>query len=189
MAASESAISISVVVPARNEEATIAAVVERSFQAFNELGRTGEVLVVNDGSTDATAAVLTELQARYPHLRVFTQRRSRGMTAALQRMFTASQGEIVILVAPGRETAASAPNKALSLLVSTEKIVLMATHDPILALMAERRLVIRNGGILKVIATTPKEKENLEKLEALDNRLLALRHRLRSGELIEDAGG
>lgn len=104
MAASESAFSISVVVPARNEEATIAAVVERSFQAFDELGCTGEVLVVNDGSTDATAAVLTELQARYPHLRVFTQRRSRGMTAALQRMFTASQGEIVILIPADMES-------------------------------------------------------------------------------------
>lgn len=104
MATSESAISLSVVVPARNEEATIAAVVARSFQAFDELGRPGEVLVVNDGSTDATAAVLTELQAQYPHLRVFTHRRSRGMTAALQRMFTASQGDIVILIPADMES-------------------------------------------------------------------------------------
>lgn len=104
MAASESAFSISVVVPARNEEATIAAVVERSFQAFDELGRTGEVLVVNDGSTDATATVLADLQTRYPHLRIFTHRRSRGMTAALQRMFTASQGEIVILIPADMES-------------------------------------------------------------------------------------
>ncbi|MFN3334746.1 MAG: glycosyltransferase, partial [Caldilinea sp.] len=48
----DGAVAISVVVPARNEEATIAAVVERSFQAFAELERSGEVLVVNDGSTD-----------------------------------------------------------------------------------------------------------------------------------------
>jgi glycosyltransferase involved in cell wall biosynthesis len=104
MAAPESALSISVVVPARNEEATIAAVVERSFQAFDELGCTGEVLVVNDGSTDTTAAVLAGLQARYPNLRIFTHRRSKGMTAALQRMFTASQGEIVILIPADMES-------------------------------------------------------------------------------------
>ena len=104
MPASAPVLSISVVVPARNEEATIAAVVERSFQAFDELGRAGEVLVVNDGSTDATATVLAELQARYPHLRVFTHRRSRGMTAALQRMFTASQGDIVILIPADMES-------------------------------------------------------------------------------------
>lgn len=97
-------IAISVVVPARNEEATIAAVVERSFQAFAQLGRNGEVLVVNDGSTDRTGAVLSELQARYPALRVFTHRRSRGMTAALQRMFSASRGDIVILIPADMES-------------------------------------------------------------------------------------
>ena len=96
--------SISVVVPARNEEATIAAVVERSYAAFAALGRSGEVLVVNDGSTDRTAAVLRDLTARYPTLRVFTHRRSRGMTAGLLTMFTASRGDIVILIPADMES-------------------------------------------------------------------------------------
>jgi len=100
----DGSVAISVVVPARNEEATIAAVVERSFQAFAALGRNGEVLVVNDGSTDRTGAVLSELHARYPALRVFTHRRSRGMTAALQRMFGASRGDIVILIPADMES-------------------------------------------------------------------------------------
>jgi glycosyltransferase involved in cell wall biosynthesis len=96
--------SISVVVPARNEEASIAAVVERSYEAFDALGRRGEVLVVNDGSTDRTGAVLQELAVRYPSLRVFTHRRSRGMTAGLQAMFAASQGDIVILIPADMES-------------------------------------------------------------------------------------
>jgi glycosyltransferase involved in cell wall biosynthesis len=96
--------SISVVIPARNEEATIAQVVERSFQAFSELGRVGEVLVVNDGSTDHTGAILADLQQRHPELRVFTQRRSQGMTAGLQKMFNASRGEIIILIPADMES-------------------------------------------------------------------------------------
>lgn len=96
--------TISVVVPARNEEGTIAAVVERSYAAFAALGRAGEVLVVNDGSTDRTAAVLQELAAQYPSLRVFTHRRSRGMTAGLQTMFNASRGDIVILIPADMES-------------------------------------------------------------------------------------
>jgi len=113
---------------------------------------------------------------------------SGGQSRALMIADTAFLSSSPVVLIDEIENAGIDRKKALSLLVRKEKIVLMATHDPILALMAERRLVIRNGGILKVIATTPKEKENLEKLEALDNRLLALRTRLRSGELIEDAG-
>jgi glycosyltransferase involved in cell wall biosynthesis len=105
--------TMSVVVPARNEEATIAAVVERSFAAFAAMGRTGEVLVVNDGSTDGTAAILQELSARYPALRVFTHRRSRGMTAGLQAMFSASKGDIVILIPADMESDPSVDVPAL----------------------------------------------------------------------------
>ncbi len=96
--------SITVVVPARNEEATIGQVVERSFAAFAELEREGEVLVVNDGSTDATGQILTDLCARYAALRVFTQRRSQGMTRALRLMFDESEGEIVILIPADMES-------------------------------------------------------------------------------------
>ena len=96
--------TISVVVPARNEEATIAAVVERSYQAFAQMGRAGEVLVVNDGSSDNTGLALADLRGRYPSLQVFTHRRSRGMTAALQRMFGASHGDIVILIPADMES-------------------------------------------------------------------------------------
>jgi glycosyltransferase involved in cell wall biosynthesis len=96
--------SISVVIPARNEEATIWQVVERSFRALSELGRTGEVLVVNDGSSDSTAAILNDLQVRYPHLCVFTHRRNQGMTAALQQMFMSSCGDIVILIPADMES-------------------------------------------------------------------------------------
>ncbi len=75
--------------------------------------------------------------------------------------------------------------KALDLLIREEKIILMATHDPILALMGDRRLVIKNGGIQKIIESSEAERKNLVSLEELDNKLLALRHRIRSGETLD----
>lgn len=67
-----------------------------------------------------------------------------------------------------------------------EKIVLIATHDPILALMGEQRLVLRNGAIAQVIQTSSAERANLVELERLDRTLLQLRQRIRSGEILEN---
>jgi hypothetical protein len=61
----------------------------------------------------------------------------------------------------------------------------MATHDPILALMGDKRLVIANGGIASIITSSDGERKNLAALEELDNTLLALRNRIRAGETLE----
>ncbi len=110
---------------------------------------------------------------------------SGGQSRALMIADTAFLSSSPVVLIDEIENAGIDRKKALSLLVKREKIVLMATHDPILALMAERRLIIKNGGIHRIIETTVGEKENLARLEAFDNSLLALRTKLRSGELIE----
>lgn len=65
-----------------------------------------------------------------------------------------------------------------------EKMVLMATHDPLLALSGDRRLVIRNGGIAAVIETSDAERAGLQQLSALDVKLARLRDQVRQGERI-----
>ena len=76
--------------------------------------------------------------------------------------------------------------KALALLVKKEKITLISTHDPLLALMGNRRIVMKNGGIARVIESSPEEKENLKRLEINDNKMANLKDRLRRGEEIND---
>jgi ABC-type lipoprotein export system ATPase subunit len=112
---------------------------------------------------------------------------SGGQSRALMIADTAFLSSSPVVLIDEIENAGIDRKKALTLLVKKEKIVLMATHDPILALMAEQRLVIKNGGIFKVIKTTQAEKENLAALELLDNKILSLRTSLRRGELIEQA--
>ncbi|MDY4129233.1 MAG: ABC transporter ATP-binding protein, partial [Peptostreptococcus porci] len=63
---------------------------------------------------------------------------------------------------------------------------LMATHDPMLALLADRRIVINNGGIAEIIETTEKEKQRLVELEEMDKVIQEMRRRLRYGELVEN---
>jgi len=111
---------------------------------------------------------------------------SGGQSRALMIADTAFLSTSPVVLIDEIENAGIDRKKALGLLVKKEKIVLMATHDPILALMAEQRLVIKNGGIHKLIITSENEKNNLSALEAIDNKMLALRNKLRSGETIEN---
>ncbi|KHK01460.1 ATP-binding cassette domain-containing protein [Desulfovibrio sp. TomC] len=75
--------------------------------------------------------------------------------------------------------------KAISLLTGHGKIVLMATHDPLLALTAGRRLVFAAGAVAAVIETSPEEKASLAALAAADARLSALRDDLRLGRHLQ----
>ena len=63
-------------------------------------------------------------------------------------------------------------------------MVLIATHDPLLALSGDRRLVIRNGGIAAVIPTSEEERSGLKQLSVLDAKLAHLRDQVRGGERI-----
>ena len=76
--------------------------------------------------------------------------------------------------------------RALDLLVGQDKIVLISTHDPLLALRGHRRVVIRHGGIAEVIDTSARERANLARIAAVDATLAAIRQRLRAGERIEE---
>jgi len=110
---------------------------------------------------------------------------SGGQSRALMIADTAMLSPSPIILIDEIENAGVDRRKALQLLVSKEKIVLMATHDPILALAGDRRVVLRNGGMAAVLETSPAERANLLLLQKVDERLAEVRNRLRAGEQIE----
>jgi len=110
---------------------------------------------------------------------------SGGQSRALMISDTAILSTSPIVLIDEIENAGIDRKKALDLLVGNNKIVLMATHDPILALMGDRRIVIKNGGINKVIESTPEEKNILGALTELDDVVQGMRNKLRYGERLE----
>lgn len=76
---------------------------------------------------------------------------------------------------------------SLTILPGQDKIVLMATHDPLLALMADHRIVIKNGGIHEVLETTEEEKELLKRLTKMDAAIQEIRQSLRRGNILTSA--
>ncbi|WP_326907274.1 ATP-binding cassette domain-containing protein [Sedimentibacter sp. MB31-C6] len=109
---------------------------------------------------------------------------SGGQSRALMIADTAILSKSPIVLIDEIENAGIDRKRALNLLVNEEKIVLMATHDPSLALMADKRIVIKNGGIYKVIETGIEEKDILKELEKMDQVINNMRVKLRKGEII-----
>src|SRR6476661_7794791 len=78
---------LSVFFPAYNDRGTIASMVIRAVQAAEALTPDYEVIVVNDGSVDATAEIADELARTYPRVRVIHHPKNRGYGGALQTGF------------------------------------------------------------------------------------------------------
>lgn len=109
---------------------------------------------------------------------------SGGQSRALMISDTAILSKSPIILIDEIENAGIDRKKALSFLLSQDKIVLMATHDPMLALLGDKRIVIKNGGIHKIIETTDEERSMLHEIEEVDQKVQNLRSSLRRGEIL-----
>ena len=107
---------------------------------------------------------------------------SGGQSRALMIADTALISQSPIVLVDEIENAGIDRRRALELLLANDKIVLMATHDPLLALQAERRLVVQNGGVHAVVERSAAESTLLLELEAMDARIQSVRNHLRCGE-------
>jgi glycosyltransferase involved in cell wall biosynthesis len=86
---------LSVFFPAYNDSGTIASMVIRAVQAASELTSDFEVIVVNDGSADATPEIVDELARTYSHVRVVHHTTNRGYGGALQTGFRSATKEFI----------------------------------------------------------------------------------------------
>jgi dolichol-phosphate mannosyltransferase len=83
--------SLSLIIPAYNEEAVIARAVAEADTALAGLARSYEILVVDDGSSDGTAEAVAEAARDRPHVRLLRHPTNRGYGAALRTGFEAAR--------------------------------------------------------------------------------------------------
>jgi len=133
-------------------------------------GIVGDVLATANELAGEAFTALTQLSSL-----------SGGQSRALMIADTALLCRSPIVLVDEIENAGIDRRRALALLLANDKIVIMATHDPLLALQARRRLVIRNGGVEAVVERCASEERLLVELEALDARIQGVRDSLRHG--------
>jgi glycosyltransferase involved in cell wall biosynthesis len=89
-------VDVSLLVPAKDEADNLPEFIRLCAEALGGAPFSFEVVVVDDGSRDASPSVLERLQAEYPFLRVVTHRRQRGIADALRSAGEAAHGEIFV---------------------------------------------------------------------------------------------
>ena len=89
-------VDLSVIIPVHNEEGNVGPLCDRLVAVLEPMGKTFEVLFVNDGSTDGTAERLAELRAQDPRVGVITLRTNFGQTAGLAAGFDHCRGAQVV---------------------------------------------------------------------------------------------
>ncbi|MGH9382991.1 MAG: glycosyltransferase family 2 protein [Vicinamibacterales bacterium] len=87
---------LSIVIPVRDESPNIKPLYDELTQTLGQYGRSYEIVVVDDGSTDDTFEQLATIQARDPRLRVIRFRRTFGQSAAFAAGFAFARGRFVI---------------------------------------------------------------------------------------------
>ncbi len=94
--ASESPVTYSVVVPVFNEEGNVEALTSRVLETMEQLGEPFELLFVDDGSRDATPALLRKLAAGDSRVRVLRFTRNYGQEAAVEALYLNARGRWLI---------------------------------------------------------------------------------------------
>jgi len=89
--------SLSVLMPVHNAQSSLAATVQQVLEVVSELTETFELVIIDDGSDDATSEVAHELTHHYPQVHAVFHRHCQGREAAIRSGFQHSTGEIIFL--------------------------------------------------------------------------------------------
>jgi glycosyltransferase involved in cell wall biosynthesis len=89
-------VDVSLVIPLLNEAESLPLLCAAVHEAMTPTDWSWDLILVDDGSTDASPAILRQLMEEYAHLRVLELRRNFGQTAAFTAGFDFSQGRIIV---------------------------------------------------------------------------------------------
>lgn len=150
---------LSILLPVRNCQSTLSRTAEQILEVVGELNRRFELVIIDDGSTDATIEVADELAARYPQVSAVRHSAPLGRTAAIHTGLRRSRGQVVLW----EEAQGLAPSQLQSLLPAAR-----ATSRVADASLAEKRHgASEPAATPRAASSRPKRPNYLDKLRDL----------------------
>jgi glycosyltransferase involved in cell wall biosynthesis len=107
--------SLSIIVPVRNAEATLAGQIERLLDLLPDLTGRFEIVVVDDGSTDHTVDLVRDFARAYPQVRLIRHAEPRGAEAAVKTGLQSAPGPTVFVQQSDSRTSAAELRRVWSL--------------------------------------------------------------------------
>jgi glycosyltransferase involved in cell wall biosynthesis len=107
-------LEVSIVIPAFNEEKRLPRALEQIFNYLNARSLRAEIIVVDDGSTDATAKLVESYGERYPRLRLVSSGRNRGKGFSVRHGVLEARGKIVLFTDADLSTPIEEADKLLT---------------------------------------------------------------------------
>ena len=89
--------SLSILLPVRDDQFDLTAKVQRLLDVLSDLPSPFELIVIDDGSTDATIEVADDLARRYPQVSALRHAKPKGQEAAIRSGLRRSDGDIVLV--------------------------------------------------------------------------------------------
>lgn len=114
---------ISVIMPSLNEEKNISRAVQNVIEGFQSLGVAGEIIVIDDGSSDATGRIATDLSSSYSFVRVVHHERPQGIGASFWDGIQNAVGDVVTMIPGDGENDAAEILRYLPLMEQVDIVV------------------------------------------------------------------
>lgn len=122
--------SLTIAIPVYNEAGSIEQVMSDAFAAAKNLASDFEILVVDDGSTDGTGAILDRLTKKNPHIKLIRHPKNQGFSGAIKSCYKNATRKLVFLLPADGQIAASDCKLFLKKIEEADVVVGYRTNNP-----------------------------------------------------------